>query len=206
MKRGASGNWATPLSDAALAKGLRALLDDRPESDGLWLFGYGALMWQSHAAFAAVEPVRIADWRRSFCVWSAVSRGTRERPGLGLALRPGGMVEGLALRLPASQFDDEMARIWRQEMYVGLYRPAWLPAKGSGGDDRRVLAFLVRPEHPQFAGDLPAGEQADIIRHAVGENGSCRDYLAQTVAALERWQLRDREMTELLARVDGRGA
>lgn len=203
MRQTDSVIWAAPLSEQALADGLARLLVGRPRSDSVWLFGYGALLWQSHDAFSAVDRVRIAGWRRSFCLWSAVSRGTRERPGLGLGLRPGEIVEGLALQVPAVEFDGVLARIWRQEMYAGLYEPTWLEADGLDGGRRDVLAFVTRTEHPQFAGDLTPAEQAAIIRDAVGENGTCRDYLAQTVAALEEWDLQDPELTALLALVDG---
>lgn len=203
MRRAESINWAAPLSEQALADGLARMLEGRQRPESLWLFAYGALLWQSHEAFAAVERVRVAGWRRSFCLWSAVSRGTRERPGLGLGLRPGETVAGLALQVPATEFDDVLARIWRQEMYAGLYKPTWLAADGLDGGGYDLLAFVTRPAHPQFAGDMTLAERAAIIRDAVGENGSCRDYLAQTVAALEQWNLQDPEMAALLALVDG---
>lgn len=203
MRRDNDIPWAEPLSQRDLADGLARLLEGRPEADCVWLFGYGALLWQSHDAFAAVERVRIDGWRRRFCLWSAVSRGTRERPGLGLGLVPGDAVEGLALQVPGAGFDGILARIWRQEMYAGLYEPTWLTADGIDGGRRHVLAFVTRPAHPQFAGNLSLTDQAAIIRGAVGENGSCRDYLAQTVAALGNWKLRDDELAELLSLVDG---
>lgn len=201
--QGNGENRPTPLTPAALARGLRALLAGRPQADGLWLFGYGALMWRPGDDFTAVERVRLDGRRRSFCTWSRIARGSPGRPGLGLGLVPGGTVEGLALWLPAAAFDDAMPGIWRQEMYVGLYRPEWLQAEAlDGGPARPVLAFVAEPEHPQFAADLPLQDQAAAIGAAVGENGSCREYLEQTVAALRRWRLKDAEMEELMRLVD----
>ena len=191
-----------PLGDAELAEGLSAILAARPEADGLWLFGYGALLWQSLAAFAAVEPARLPGWRRRFCLWSMVSRGNPARPGLGLGLVAGGATEGLALRVPEAEFGTLLAKVWRQEMYAGLYRPAWLPAERIEGGERQVLAFVAAPGHPQFVDTLSLADQAAIIRDAVGENGPCREYLSKSVAALEQWGLADPEMAALLALVD----
>lgn len=194
---------AVPLDAEELDRGRRSVLAGRTEADGLWLFGYGALLWAPHEAFDAVERARLSGWRRSFCQWSVLARGTPARPGLGLALVPGEGVEGLALHLPEAALDTAFARIWRMEMYAGLYRPAWAEAAPlDGGPALRALAFVAEPSHPQYAGELSRAEQVSAIREAVGENGSCRDYLAQTVEALTRWRLGDRELEALLAEVD----
>src|SRR6185312_4421554 len=55
-----------------------------------WVFGYGSLMWNPVIEFAEQQPGQLEDWRRSFCFWMPMGRGTPELPGLMLALERGG--------------------------------------------------------------------------------------------------------------------
>ena len=53
--------------------------------------------------------------------------------------------------------------------------------------ERRVLAwgYVVRREHPQYAGQLGPERLLDLVRRGVGRSGRCRDYLVSTVGHLE---------------------
>ena len=52
---------------------------------------------------------------------------------------------------------------------------------------RRVVAwgYVVRREHPQYAGQLAPERLLDLVRRGVGRSGDCRDYLLSTVSHLE---------------------
>ncbi len=127
----------------------------------------------------------LVDYRRSFCVWSLVSRGTPERPGLALGLeaRPGAECRGIALRLKLESAETELEATWRRELYTAIYQPKWLDVATDAGAVA-AIAFAVDPGHPQHAAGLGPRETAAIISAAVGENGSCREYLANTVREL----------------------
>ena len=73
-----------------------------PVSDGdLWVFGYGSLMWRPGFAYARRCKALLRGWRRSFCVFSHVYRGSPERPGLVLGLDRGGACPGVAFEVDA---------------------------------------------------------------------------------------------------------
>ena len=88
-----------------------------------------------------------------------------------------------------------------REMLTSIYRPRWLTVTV---DDRAVTAisFVVEKADAQYAGALPTAEQAAIIAAAHGKLGSCRDYLANTVAELAMLGIDEPGLTALLQEVD----
>jgi len=41
-----------------------------------WVFAYGSLMWNPALEFAEAQPCKVDGWRRSFCFWVPLGRGT----------------------------------------------------------------------------------------------------------------------------------
>jgi cation transport protein ChaC len=72
---------------------------------GLWVFGYGSLIWQPGFDFDEKLVAVLHGYRRAFCMTSVVYRGTPEAPGLVLALdeEPGAHCVGVAYHVPAAQ-------------------------------------------------------------------------------------------------------
>ncbi|MBI3673688.1 MAG: gamma-glutamylcyclotransferase, partial [Rhizobiales bacterium] len=71
-----------------------------PHAD-TWLFGYGSLMWRPEMEFAEQRIAHLKAWHRRFCLWQWRYRGSRERPGLMMALDRGGSCSGVAFRIAA---------------------------------------------------------------------------------------------------------
>ena len=94
-----------------------------------WVFAYGSLMWNPALEFAEAQPCKVDGWRRSFCFWVPLGRGTPELPGLMLALERGGECEGIAYRLAPDQVRSELAILWNREMLAGVYQPRWVPTR-----------------------------------------------------------------------------
>ena len=44
--------------------------------DEAWVFAYGSLMWNPALEFAEAQPCKVDGWRRSFCFWMPLGRGT----------------------------------------------------------------------------------------------------------------------------------
>jgi len=193
---------AHALDDEALSRSLTATLADKPKGAGWWVFGYGSLLWNPLFPVAEARPATIHGLHRRFCLRSLASRGTRERPGLVLGLEPGGACRGVAYRLPSALALDELHLLWRREMVVGSYRPAWVRAR-AGERTIVALAFAVRRDHPQYAA-LTLDEQADTIAHACGAFGSSCEYLMKTRAALAAHGIVDRYLESLAAAVAAR--
>jgi cation transport protein ChaC len=188
--------FPSPLDAAARAESLRQTLADDKASEPLWLFAYGSLIWDP--CFTSIEhfPATLPGYRRAFNFWSVRARGTRERPGLGLGLEAEGTCDGIAYRLAEDTRAEDLDAIWRREMFGSVYEPHWLRLTTPQGSIN-ALSFVTKPSHPQYAGDLSPGDTARIIAHAVGENGTCRDYLEQTIRSLACHGITDPAMEAL---------
>jgi len=194
---------ARTLTDEALDASLDATLAARPRSAGWWVFAYGSLLWNPIFPIAESRTVLLRGYHRRFCLWSLASRGMPHAPGLVLGLMPGGACRGVAFRLPASAAIDELRLLWRREMVVGSYVPRWV-ALATGGRPIVGLAFVVKRDHPQYAGSLTLDRQAEVIASACGHLGSSRDYLERTRVALVSHGIVDPYLERLAAALQPR--
>jgi cation transport protein ChaC len=190
------------LTDEQLSASLTATLAKKPKGAGWWVFGYGSLLWNPLFPVAEARAASVHGLHRRFCLRSLASRGTPERPGLVLALEPGGMCRGVAYRLPTPLALDELHLLWRREMVVGSYEPRWVHLRAN---DRHLTAitFVVRRDHPQYA-RLTLDEQAAIIADACGAFGSSCDYLMRTRAALAAHGIVDSYLERIARDVEAR--
>ena len=163
-------------------------------------------MWENAVPFEAARAALLPGFRRAFCIYSHVYRGTAERPGLVLGLLRGGSCRGTAFRLAPATAETVLAAIHAREMVTGVYAPRVLPVTllPLGAERaRRVKAyvFVADPKHAQFAGRLPLPVQAEILRDASGARGTARAYLEETVVHLRAQGIRDTELERLLGLV-----
>ncbi len=171
------------LTDEQLSASLTATLSAKPKHAGWWVFAYGSLLWNPLFPFAETRRATVHGLHRRFCLWSLASRGKPDAPGLVLGLDRGGTCHGVVYRLPGPLAIDELHLLWRREMVTGAYEPRWLHARAEG-KPIVALGFVVRRNHPQYAGKLPLDEQAKVIASACGAFGSSADYLERTRVSL----------------------
>jgi cation transport protein ChaC len=190
-----------PLSEEARQRSLADTLAAGTGVGPLWLFAYGSLMWSPCFAFDAQTAAMLDGYRRAFNFWSVLARGTPENPGLGLGLEPGGACPGILYRLAENSRQADLEAIWAREMLSDVYAPRWLPVATPDGA-RTALCFVTNPGHDFYTGALDQDTAARLIARAAGTKGRCRDYLAETVAALARHGLADSDLDELLVLVD----
>jgi cation transport protein ChaC len=159
-------------------------------SSDLWVFGYGSLMWRPGFDYLEQRPARLFGYHRSFCVYSWYHRGSQKAPGLVLGLDQGGSCIGQAYRIKDADADDVIAYLDAREMVTAVYQPIVTPIHTAAG---KVVArsYVADRDHPQYAGKLPYEDQAEIIRHGVGNSGINTDYLASTVAHLDELGITD---------------
>jgi cation transport protein ChaC len=186
-----------------MVPGMPADFDHQPTD--LWVFGYGSLIWRPGFEFAERVPARIIGLHRSLCVYSFVHRGTPERPGLVLGIDQGGACRGVAYRVSAKHRSDTLNYLREREQVTSVYRETvrniWLEGK----PDRRVdaVCYTVDRAHPQYAGRLTLDEQLHHVRQGHGRSGNNRDYVIETVAALEALGCRDASLHLLAERLKG---
>jgi glutathione-specific gamma-glutamylcyclotransferase len=172
--------------------------------EGLWLFAYGSLIWKPEVAFVEERPGTLFGWHRAFCLRLTRWRGTKERPGLMMALDRGGQCNGIAYRLegPAT---TSLGKLVRREMSLKppTNVPRWLPIRTS---QRMVaaIAFVTNPKGQSYAGKRSLEDTADILAGACGHWGSCAEYLHQTVSHLEAAGIHDKNLWRLQALVAAR--
>lgn len=186
-------------SDAQLLRSLNQTLQRAPggaRRGDIWIFAYGSLIWNPLFPFAEKRVARIYGLHRSFCLWSRLGRGTRERPGLVLGLDDGGSCAGLTLRIEAKHVPEELFLIWRREMVTGAYAPTWVKACTSRGAVY-AIAFVMNKHSHAYAGRLPEQEIVKNIRSAAGMNGRCSDYLQQTATGLAAHDIADPALARL---------
>jgi cation transport protein ChaC len=118
-----------------------------------------------------------------------------------LGIDRGGMCEGIAFRVSASNARQTLRYLREREQVGSVYREALVPVTLLTGERPEVmaLAFLVERAHPSYAGDLPLAEQAHLIRGGIGRSGNNIDYLASTLAHLAALGIRERPLERLQA-------
>jgi cation transport protein ChaC len=196
------GRW-TPQQ---IADCYRGMLATAPGGD-IWIFGYGSLIWNPCIDVVETRRARLRGFHRRFCLWTHLGRGSPECPGLMLGLMPGGSCAGLALRVRREAAETEFEILFRREMVSGSYDPRWVAIEIDGMEQPvRALCFLMNLAHDRYSGRLTDAVTADAIARARGPLGACRDYLEQTVAALDALGIHDRRMRRLLRMVQERAA
>jgi cation transport protein ChaC len=180
-------------------------LDIEHLPDDLWVFGYGSLIWRPGFDHLERQPARLIGAHRALCVFSHVHRGTPERPGLVLGLDLGGACRGVAYRVAGKRRADTLAYLRAREqatsVYLETYRPVWL----AGDPKRRVQAvcYVADRAHAQYAGRLTLDRQLHLVRQGHGRGGPNRDYVIETVRALEALGYRESALHLLAERLRG---
>lgn len=171
---------AMPLAgEAEVLASLDATMADREPGGGLWVFGYGSLMWRPELMAVERRLGRLTGWQRSFCLWQWRYRGTRERPGLMLALDEGGACTGVLYRLDEERLREQLIPLWKREMTGRGYVPSFVDVASDNGAVR-ALTFIVNRAGARYAGRLELATIADHIASACGHSGPSAAYLLDT--------------------------
>jgi cation transport protein ChaC len=174
------------------------------ESGDLWVFGYGSLMWRPGFEVLERVPAKLRGMHRALCVFSFVHRGTPERPGLVLGLDRGGMCRGVAFRVAAKARDKTIAYLRAREQVTSVYFETTrrIELEDEARRQVRALCYTVDPGHVQYAGRLTVDESLHYVRQGHGRSGQNRDYVLETVRALEALGYRETDLHLLAERLN----
>lgn len=190
-----------PLSVEERRRSRREIVAARPPGAGLWVFGYGSLMWNPAFHYAEKCRAKLYGYHRRFCLQTPIGRGTPDYPGLVLGLDRGGSVRGMAFRVAEEAAEEELDIIWSREMLAGSYRPTWVNLTDEGTGERfHAIAFVMRRDCERYT-RMDQAETAERIARAHGPLGACREYLENTVGVLDEMGIADGPMHDLLRRV-----
>jgi len=171
------------------------------DTGDLWVFGYGSLMWRPGFGYLEWVPAKLIGLHRALCVFSFVHRGTPERPGLVLGLDRGGMCRGIAYRVAAAARAATVDYLRSREQVTSVYVETMRQIELEDETRRRVraLCYTVDRSHVQYAGRLTLAESLHHVRQGHGQSGANRDYVLETVRALEALGYRETDL-HLLAK------
>ena len=166
------------------------------ETGDLWVFGYGSLMWRPGFDVLERVPARLIGLHRALCVFSYVHRGTPEKPGLVLGLDRGGMCRGIAFRVAAAKRDSTIAYLRGREQVTSVYLETMrrIELEDEARRQVRALTYIVDRGHVQYAGRLSVEQSVHYVRQGHGRSGQNRDYVVETVRALEALGYRDSDL------------
>lgn len=175
------------------------VLDQRP----LWVFGYASLLWNPGFPVAEERLAHLSGYHRSFCMRSIHHRGTEDDPGLVLALDAvdGGTCQGLALRVQDGAEAETVQYLRDRELVSSAYLERLLPLTLDDETKITALAYVIDPDHVQYAAHLSLEEQAQIITHAIGGRGPNTEYLWNTTDHLVQMGVKDADLEWLSDRV-----
>ena len=184
-------------------------MDPNPQhaSEDLWVFGYGSLMWRPGFDFLEKVEARLLGAHRALCVYSFVHRGTPERPGLVLGLDRGGMCRGIAYRVAAAGRAETLHYLRAREQVTTVYVETMRQIDLEEPARRRVRAvcYVIDRSHVQYAGRLTLSESLHHVRQGHGQSGANRDYVLETVRALEALGYRESDLHLLAERLAHQG-
>ena len=189
---------AAHLDDSDYKKMVDALRAELPAAGPLWLFGYGSLIWKPEIDHVEERVAVARGWHRSFCMNMTRWRGTKDQPGLMMALDRGGQCKGVAFRLTDADRRQQLDRLLRREVTLKptSYRPRLLRLTSDSGP-LRALAFVINRKGTTYAGPLDEDAVVERLATSCGHWGSGADYLYNTVKNLEQRGIHDRQLWRL---------
>lgn len=167
---------------------------------GLWVFGYGSLMWQPNFPYLEKLQARAVGVQRSFCIQSIHYRGSYKAPGVVLGLCHGQVCDGVAFKVAKSDAKDVINTLRKREQITDVYREVFRNVDLNDGSGRRVraLCYLANETHKQYVGHYSPAKKAAIIKQSSGASGSNLDYLMSTIRHLDELGIVDDELRRLL--------
>jgi glutathione-specific gamma-glutamylcyclotransferase len=172
------------------------------ETQNLWVFGYGSLMWRP--GFAAEEKIlaTLHGYHRALCVLSHVHRGTPEAPGLVMGLDRGGSCRGIAYRVHPAEREQTLAYLRAREQVTLVYRETWHRLTLADGRSVQGVAYTVDRNHAQYAHRLNDEDIVRLVRQGVGISGANPDYVRNTHRQLQELGIRDPQLARIVAQLN----
>ena len=162
------------------------------------VFAYGSLIWRPGFDHLGARPALLRGYHRRFCIWSRHYRGSPEAPGLVLGLDRGGSCQGVVFEVAEAQAAAVLEYLDARENLAGelVYRRRAVRVTPVGGPPVQAVTYVADRAHPAYARPCIASTAATIAA-GMGQAGSNRDYLWNTLAQLRALGLRDAGLERL---------
>mgnify|MGYP000114866808 CR=1 FL=1 len=189
------------MSSKELSTSIQEMLKGRNLGEGVWVFGYGSLMWNPDFKVEEKLSGSVTGYHRRLCLKSMVYRGTPDYHGLVFGLDQGESCQGMAFRIAPDNLETELQKVWEREMFAETYIPTWVNVE-TKLKNVSAITFVINTEHDHYVPDLELEEVAERVVRAEGKCGSCHDYVQNTVKHLHQFGLRDSVLEQLLTLIE----
>ena len=158
---------------------------------GVWVFGYGSLIWRPDIAFRERRIARVRGWKRRFWQGSHDHRGVPHAPGRVVTLvpEPDESCEGMAYLIDDSVAESTFEGLDHREKN-GYERHA-VRLEFRDGDARDGVVYIAPAGNHAYLGPAPEAEMVEQIRHSAGPSGANIDYLRDLAAVLRELEIDD---------------
>ena len=158
---------------------------------GVWVFGYGSLIWRPDIAFRERRIARVRGWKRRFWQGSHDHRGVPHAPGRVVTLVPDQdeSCEGMAYLVDDSVAEATFEGLDHREKN-GYERHAVRLEFRTGGACDGVV-YIAPAGNRAWLGPAPEDAMVEQIRHSVGPSGANIDYLRELGAGLRALAIDD---------------
>ena len=158
---------------------------------GVWVFGYGSLVWRPDIAFRERRIARVRGWKRRFWQGSHDHRGVPHAPGRVVTLVPDPDVscEGMAYLIDGSVAESTFEGLDHREK--NGYERHDVRLEFRGGSARDGVVYIAPAGNHAWLGPAPEDEMVAQIRRSAGPSGANLDYLRELGVALRELEIDD---------------
>lgn len=177
-------------------------LDEKsPEkAEGIWVFGYGSLIWKPPIHYEAKQIGYIKNYVRRFWQHSEDHRGTPEKPGRVVTLIPydewkeiepsadhaAAVTHGVAFKIPSD--DVEATRAYLDHREKNGYTVHTVDVYSEEDDTvpavKNAMVYIGTTDNEAYVGPAPAQDIAKQIHETYGPSGWNAEYLLNLAEAL----------------------
>jgi len=168
---------------------------------GLWVFGYGSIIWRPDMPYLCAYEATVEDWSRRFWQGSHDHRGTKESPGRVLTLvpMPGRRCIGRVFGIAASDVEQTLINLDYREK--NGYERQQLKVQTDEVGALDALTYIAPEGNPAWLGDASDTEIANQIRLSFGPSGSNKDYVLSLHHALKTDGIHDEHIQAIADRL-----
>ncbi|KAL9540362.1 hypothetical protein MBANPS3_009726 [Mucor bainieri] len=173
--------------------------ETNPHSEGIWVFGYGSLIWKPPIHYEQKQIGYIKNYVRRFWQHSEDHRGTPEKPGRVVTLIPfdewktiesveghDRVTWGVAFKIPSD--DVEATRAYLDHREKNGYTVHTVDVYSLEDDEtpavRNALVYIGTTDNEAYVGPAPADKIAQQIHDSYGPSGWNAEYLLNLAEAL----------------------